>query len=99
MNILLKLLVFNAISVTKTVLALFSSVFKSKSTRKNFKFWQSAKYMAVILDFKKGIAQYLWRHKSRAVLQKISILKLTLRLRISNCLQILSKYGVNTGMP
>ena len=27
--------------------------------------------MAAILDFKKSIAQYLWRHKSRATLIKL----------------------------
>ena len=25
-----------------------------------------AKHLATILDFKKGVAQYLWRHRSRA---------------------------------
>ena len=45
-----------------------SNVLKRRSTRKSFQFWHSAKYLAAILDFKKGVAHYPWRHRSRAKL-------------------------------
>ena len=70
-NIFIKLLVFNAISVTKTKF-IVSNVFKYESTMKIFKFRHSAMYVAAVLDLKdKSILQYPWQHKSRAIVRLV----------------------------
>ena len=70
-NISPKFLEVHGISVTKTVLVLFPTFSKCKSSKKlrNFKLLtQSKVHGRHSLDFKKRIAQYLSRHKPRSTL-------------------------------
>ena len=64
------LYLFNDIIVTKTALVLFPTFSNANWLRRvlSFDIQCSTKYMAAILDFKNGVEQYLWRHKSRATL-------------------------------
>ena len=64
-NILLKFLVFNAITVTKTVLILFSTFWNANWLRKALNFEKVQNTWPPSWISKNDIAQHLWRHMSR----------------------------------